>query len=372
MLENLYNKYNLQNVINASGKMTILGVSKVPNSSVEAQKFGDQHFFVMKDLIKNTSQHIAELLGAPAALVVNSASAGIAQAVAGVIGRGSQYHAYHSFSKKITKREIIIPKGHNVDYGTPEEVMITLGGGQVIEAGYANMCSPEHIEMQITENTAAILYVKSHHAVQKSMLSIKEALKVAHDNSLPLILDAAAEEDLLKYVKLGVDIVIFSGAKAISGPAAGLIFGNKEYINWINLQSQGIGRAMKIGKENILGFTNALEEYLKSGSENGQHMLQRLKPFVGELNKVPFITAQVIQDSAGRDIYRADVTINNNSPYTAQEVITQLKKGDVAVYTREYRSNEGIIEFDIRAVTKEDMDIIVTKLNQIFSKKEGN
>ena len=50
--------------------------------------------------------------------------------------------------------------------------MVQQGGGKVVEAGYANMCTPEHIEMMITEQTAAILYIKSHHTVQKSMLTI--------------------------------------------------------------------------------------------------------------------------------------------------------------------------------------------------------
>ena len=54
-----------------------------------------------------------------------------------------------------------------MDYGTPVEVMVAQGGGQVVEAGYANMCSPEHVEMMISEKTAAILYIKSHHTVQK-------------------------------------------------------------------------------------------------------------------------------------------------------------------------------------------------------------
>ena len=42
-----YQKLNLKKVINASGKMTILGVSKVANESIAAQQFGDQHFFEM-------------------------------------------------------------------------------------------------------------------------------------------------------------------------------------------------------------------------------------------------------------------------------------------------------------------------------------
>ncbi len=45
----------------------------------------------------------------------------------------------------------------------------------MVEAGYANMCSPEHVEMMISEKTAAILYIKSHHTVQKSMLTVAEA-----------------------------------------------------------------------------------------------------------------------------------------------------------------------------------------------------
>ena len=212
-----YSTYDLKHVINASGKMTILGVSKVPEAAIEAQQFGDTHFFEMKDLVDKTGAYIAKKLGTEGAVVVNSASAGIAEAVAGIIGEGSKYHVYHPFSSQYTKREIILPKGQNVDYGTPEEVMIELGGGRVVEAGYANMCTPEHVEMMITANTAAIFYVKSHHAVQKSMLTIQEALEVAHRHELPLILDAAAEEDLHKYVEMGVDVVLFSGAKGRPG-----------------------------------------------------------------------------------------------------------------------------------------------------------
>lgn len=362
-----YSTYDLKHVINASGKMTILGVSKVPEAAIQAQQFGDTHFFEMKDLTDKTGAFIAKKLGTEGALVVNSASAGIAEAVAGIIGRGSKYHAYHPFSPRYTKREIILPKGQNVDYGTQEEVMIELGGGQVVEAGYANMCTPEHVEMMINENTAAIFYVKSHHAVQKSMLTIQEALEVAHKHELPLILDAAAEEDLKKYVDMGVDVVLFSGAKAIEGPASGLVFGKEPYISWTKLQGLGIGRAMKIGKENILGFTTALVQYLDHGPESGEAMKARLHPFVAALNDVPHLNVKEVQDGAGRPIFRAAVTVEASSPKDAKQVTAELKAGNPAIYTREYRANEGIIEFDIRAVDQAEMDLIVHRLKEILA-----
>ena len=40
----MYEKYNLRKVINASGKMTILGVSRVSESVKQAQKFGGDNF----------------------------------------------------------------------------------------------------------------------------------------------------------------------------------------------------------------------------------------------------------------------------------------------------------------------------------------
>lgn len=365
MADNIYDQYKLKQVINASGKMTILGVSKVSDTVLAAQKFGGQHFFEMSDLVVKTGQHLAKLIGAEDAIVVNSASSGITLAIAGLVGRGSKYHVHHPYDQRFTKREIIMPKGQNVDYGAPEEIMIELGGGQLVEAGYANMCSPEHVETMITENTIGILYVKSHHAVQKSMLTIPEALEVAHKHNLPLILDAAAEEDLRKYVDLGVDIVIFSGAKAIEGPASGFVFGKKEYIAWLRLQTLGIGRAMKVGKDNILGLTAAIESYLTNGPEAGDSMKARLAPFITALNEIPYVAAKQVQDGAGRDIYRASVTIDTISPKNAQQVTAELKAGNPAIYTREYRSNEGIIEFDIRAVDQAELDQIVTRLKEI-------
>ncbi|MBU5360819.1 DgaE family pyridoxal phosphate-dependent ammonia lyase [Enterococcus raffinosus] len=358
-----YDKFGLKEVINASGKMTILGVSKVSENVLAAQRFGGEHFFEMSELFIQTGAYLAKLLKVEDAQIVSSASAGIAQSVAAIIGQGSLYHVYHPYTDRIKKREILVPKGHNVDYGTPVEVMVELGGGEVVEAGYANGCSAEQMEMMITDNTAALLYIKSHHTVQKSMLTVADAAAVAKKYGLPLIVDAAAEEDLYKYTQAGADLVIYSGAKAIEGPSSGLVIGTAKYIEWVRLQGKGIGRAMKIGKDNILGFTQALEDRLQNGSESGESMKQRLLPFIEELNKIEGLEAKTVQDGAGRDIYRASVKVQNKS---AKEVINALKAENPAIYTREYQANNGIIEFDIRAVNEEELGKIITRLNEIM------
>lgn len=85
-----YSTYDLKHVIHECGQMTISGVTQVPEAAIEAQQFGDTHFFEMKDLVDKTGAYIAQKLGTEGAVVVNTATAGIAEAVAGIIGEGSK------------------------------------------------------------------------------------------------------------------------------------------------------------------------------------------------------------------------------------------------------------------------------------------
>lgn len=70
------------------------------------------------------------------------------------------------------------------------------------------------------------------------MLTVAEMVEVAKAHRLPLIVDAAAEEDLFKYSEMGVDLVIYS-AKAIEGPSAGLVIGKRSIFN-------GFGYSLKV------------------------------------------------------------------------------------------------------------------------------
>ncbi|OJG20792.1 selenocysteine synthase [Enterococcus caccae] len=143
------------------------------------------------------------------------------------------------------------------------------------------------------------------------------------------------------------------------------MIGKKAYIEWIRLQGKGIGRAMKIGKDNILGFTQAVEDYVKNGSEAGDSMQARLAPFIAALNQINNIEAKSVQDGAGRDIYRASIKVSGEK--SAKAVIQELKAESPAIYTREYQANNGIIEFDIRSVNEEEMTKIVTRLTEIMN-----
>lgn len=368
-MASVYEKYQLKRVINASGRMTILGVSTAGPEVIDAVEYGLNHYFEMKDLVVKTGAYIAGLLGVEDAVVVSCASAGIAQSVAAVIVKDNRWLRDNLHSSQLTvPHEIVMPKGHNVNFGAPVGTMVALGGGKLVEAGYANECSAEQLAAAITPQTAAVLYIKSHHCVQKSMLSVAQAAEVAHQHQLPLIVDAAAEEDLQVYYQMGADLVIYSGAKALEGPTSGLVIGKKQYIAWVRYQSEGIGRAMKVGKEGILGLTQAIEIYLQRAKVTGAEMVAKMTPFIDSLNTLHGVKARVVWDAAGRDIARTEIQFDESQTgCPTPALLDALKQGEIAIYFRGYKANEGIVEVDVRSVTAEQLETIYQRIKAVLA-----
>lgn len=356
-------KYGLKRVINASGRMSILGVSAPTDTVMEAMKQGGQSYVEIADLVDKAGDHVARILGSEAAVVVNSASSGIALSVAAVVTQGNKRRSERLHQEIIPKNEIIILKGHNVQYGAPVETMVYLGGGKLLEVGYANEGRAEHIEEAISDKTAAILYVKSHHAVQKNMISVEEAWEVAQRRGVPLIVDAAAEEDLQKYVKYS-DLAIYSGSKAIEGPTSGIVAGKRNFIEWVKVQLHGIGRSMKVGKETTFGLLQALDEYMvkEDKSEQEKALLDTLMP----LNQIDGVRVTVVQDEAGRAIYRARIQIDSEKTgITAQEVAAGLQNGEIAIYTRDYGVRQGYFDIDPRPLLGDDIVVIEAQIREL-------
>lgn len=364
-MTNLLNaKYGLRRVINGSGRMSILGVSSPTDTVMEAMKQGGQHYIEIEDLVNKAGAYIAKILGAEDAVVVNSASSGIALSIAALVTQGNRFKSARLHQEKIAKNEIVMLKGHNVQYGAPIETMVYLGGGKLVEVGYANEGSQEHIEENIGENTAAILFVKSHHAVQKNMLSVEDTWEVAKRNNLPLIVDAAAEEDLHRYIDVS-DLAIYSGSKAIEGPTSGIVGGKEKYVKWVKLQLHYIGRSMKVGKESTFGLLQALDEYenKEDRSAEEKEVLKRFMP----LAEKEGVNVTIVQDEAGRAIFRARIQIDaQKTGISAEEVVERLREGEIAVYTRDYGAKQGFFDIDPRPLQEDDIHVILAKLKKII------
>lgn len=368
---NIYQRLGLKRVINASGKMTILGVSSVPHAVMAATAEAASSFVEMDALVDRVGELISQHTGAQDSYVTSCASAGVAIAVAAAITRGEPERVAQMPCSQGMANEIVMLRGHNIDYGAPITTAIRLGGGKVVEVGQSNLAARWQLQKAITTQTAALFYVKSHHCVQKGMVALSDFVAVAHDTGVPLIVDAAAEEDLRAYVAAGANMVVYSGAKALDAPTSGFVTGDRKWIACCKAQHQGIARAMKIGKENMVGLVMALEHYQQHQPDWGSQ-LPVLRKLAQQISALQGLHAEIEQDEAGRAIYRVRVKVDASKlGLTAYQLEEQLRTGDVAIYTRHYWLSQGMFSFDPRALCDDDFDVIVARLKEIVQQARG-
>ncbi|WP_279204156.1 D-glucosaminate-6-phosphate ammonia lyase [Obesumbacterium proteus] len=368
MSQNIYQRLGLKRVINACGKMTILGVSAVSPEVMAATAEAAGAFVEIDALVDRTGELVSEHTGAQDSYITSCASAGIAIAVAAVITRGEPDRVAMMPDSSGMANEILILRGHNIDYGAPITSAIRLGGGRIVEVGQSNLAARWQLEKAVSDRTAALLFVKSHHSVQKGMLTLEDFVAVAKQFQLPLIVDAAAEEDLRQYVARGADMVIYSGAKAFNAPTSGFITGGREWIRCCKAQHHGIARAMKIGKENMVGLVKALELY---GEGIANMTPEKLASTVDAISALRGFSAEIEQDEAGREIWRVQVRVHPDIlGIDARKVEAMLRTGDIAIYTRRYFLHQGVFSIDPRTLDHHDLTTIVERLAQIAGEQE--
>ena len=81
------------------------------------------------------------------------------------------------------------------------------------------------------------------------------------------------------------------------------------------------------------------------------------------LNEIDGVKVTVVQDEAGRPIFRARIQINADKLDTSASVVAKkLREGDIAIYTRDYGVKQGFFDIDPRPLHKDDMEVIESRL----------
>lgn len=359
-------------IINASGKMTALGASIVSDEVADALRAGSQDYVDVDELLERSGEVIARATGAEDGCPTTGAAAGIVLSVAAVLTRGSTslVEAVPQLQGRVPT-EIVLQQGHAVHFGASITQMVRLGGGTPVEVGSANLVRREHIEEAIGPDTAALLHVKSHHAVHKGMQSLETMLEIAHEHELPLLVDAAAEEDLRRYGTSGADLVMLSGAKAIEGPTSGLVCGRADLVAAVRAQYRGVGRPMKVGKEAVLGLCAALEAYDRR-RPTGDAQRTAMQALCDGLADLPGLACTVVQDEAGRAIFRARIAVNPAvAGLDAAGLAQRLREGTPAIHARDHHAAAGSIAIDPRPLKPGDAEVVQRRVVEIAREARG-
>jgi L-seryl-tRNA(Ser) seleniumtransferase len=249
----VYRRLGVRPFINARGTWTYLsGSLELPEVS-RAMADAAQHFVDIFELQQAAGRKLAQLSGAESGMVTSGAAGAMAAATAGCMAGTDPNKVWQLPDTTGMKNEVVMLGGRSAF-----DSAIRLAGAKLVTIG-----SVDDLAGALTDRTAM---------VYTTWLGdrLKAALAVTKKAGVPLLLDDAAGippiENLKTYAQMGIDLFCFSGGKGLRGPqCSGILLGRKDLIEAALAQCSpwegAVCRAMKVGKEEIVGVLTAVETW---------------------------------------------------------------------------------------------------------------
>lgn len=356
-------------LINVSGTMTGLGGSIARRAVRKATIDAMGRFVKMHELQTHASETISRLTGSEAGCITASASAGISMVIAGCMTGVDAAGAEALPLDTGPRSEVAVQMGHLCDYGAPISTAIELTGADVVIVGQSTQVTDYQFDAALTEFTAAALYVVSHHVVHYGQIPFERFVEIAHAKGVPVIVDAASEYDLRKFIAGGADIAIYSGHKFLGGPTSGIVAGRRDLVRAAYLQNMGIGRGMKVGKESIAGVIAAMEEWMKRDHASIlQQESAALDLWIDALSGLPGIQAMRIDDPTGNPLQRLQIDVDaDKAGANAAGFARTLGECEPSIIVRNHEVELGYFQLDPCNLTPGQPEIVATILAKVLS-----
>ena len=383
-------KPSLRRVINATGVILHTNLGRAPLSrealaAMDSVSQGYSNLEIDMESGNRGSRHVhvesllCRLTGAEAALVVNN-NAGAVLLGLTVLAR---------------RKKVIVSRGQAVEIGGGFRIpdVMRQSGAKLIEVGTTNCTYARDFEQAIDEGTAALMRVHSSNfrlVGFTNEVALEELVEIAKRHNLMVfddlgsgsLLDTtvfglAPEPMVQQSVKAGASLTFFSGDKLLGGPQAGIIVGEKQYVD--KLKKHPLARAMRIDKIRLAGLVATMIHYLKGEAPLKIPVWQMIAAPLKEIERRAGLWAKVLGGEAkvvagetmvgggslpGGSLPTKLVAIGGGSK-KVQSMSRKLRLGEVPVIGRIEKDQ---LLLDPRTVLPEEDEIVIKALSEIVEK----
>jgi len=328
--DNIYTRLlGVQPHVPTHDHITSLGGSRMPEEVIQAMIEANNYFVDMNELTIAAGKRLAEVVQAEAALITCGAFSGLVLGSAACLTGDDEEKMKALPHPTWEKRECLTQQAHTFFY---DRAYRAAGMDLVVVE------TREEFANAITDKTAMIACLASvEHDKEDdpSVMMPQEFVDLGRKAGVPVLIDSASElpptENLTRYTEMGGDLVVISGGKGLRGPqSTGILAGRADLIEAARLQASPnghLGRGMKIGKEEIIGFIAALNRYVELDHEAiTKEWMDKAEYIAGQLQDVPGLDAQPGTNARGVP----HVALNwdeNVIPLTREQMRAQIKTG---------------------------------------------
>jgi L-seryl-tRNA(Ser) seleniumtransferase len=264
------------------------------------------------------------------------------------------------------KNEIILQKAHHSCYDN----QLTAVGAKLIDVE-----TPADVKKAVNECTGLMFFMNY---VEESKIKAADWVELARSFKIPTLIDAAADvpplERFTEYTKMGFDLVAFSGGKAIRGPNdTGLLLGRKDLISAAkkntNPNCGTIGRALKVGKEDMVAQLAAVERFVKlDHAAEVREWERRIGVIDAALKDIPTLKAERITPAIANHVPHVQFTWDEKKVrISPAEVTKQLVDGDPSIIIgRVHGSGDKGILISVFVLQEGEDKIVAERLRAIL------
>jgi len=394
-MSRVYEDLGVAPIINASGSVTRLGGAPMSAAVLDAFRAAAQQWVPLDQLQAAASRTIARITGAEAGLVTAGSAAALTLGAAAVLAGDSLQRIERLPQADGFPHELVVARTHRNGY----DHAVRAAGAKLVEVGFDEVLAGAGVRRveaweyaaAFHEQTAGVLYTYAPQAQPP----LKEVVEIAHRHGLPVLVDAAGELPPRSNLKLaaetGADLVAFSGGKAIRGPqSTGILCGRRDLIASAALQMldmddhwalwepppdfidkgrlagmprHGIGRALKVSKEEIVALVTALTAFVGSDpAVENQAQRQRLVAIMHELQGVA--SCELIESPDGERMPWLEVAVLPSAAVNAREICRNLRRGSPPIYVGHGKLDQQKLVISPLCLREEDVRLLVRRLRE--------
>jgi L-seryl-tRNA(Ser) seleniumtransferase len=363
----VYAELGIPTLINAAGTYTALGGSLMRPEVVEAMAAAARHFVPLGDLQQAVGRKIAALIGCEAALVTSGAASALMLATAACVAGKDPDKVRRLPDTSGMKNEVVIQKAHRYGY----DHAVRNVGIRLVEVE-----TQADLVRAVNPRTAMLLFFND--ADEVGQIKVKEFAALGKRLLVPTLNDAAAEvppvDNLTRYLRMGYDLVAFSGGKGLLGPQnAGVLLGRKDLIEAAaahnNPHTDAIGRTNKVGKEELVGMWAALKAYLEQDHAGlWREHEKRIDAIAALVTSVKGVKTEKFVPPLANHTPHLRITWDAAAlGLTTDDVIGRLREGGRRIEVRP--PVPGAIELSVWMLKPEEVAVVGTRLRDVLSRR---